>query len=45
LDLPNFTGISFDVSPDGERFAGQTADRTKSTSITLLMNWPAGLKK
>jgi hypothetical protein len=45
LDLPNFTGINFDVSPDGERFAVQTADHTKSTSITLLTNWPAALKK
>jgi dipeptidyl aminopeptidase/acylaminoacyl peptidase len=45
LDLPNFTSISFDVSPDGKRFAVQTADHTKSTSITLLTNWPAALKK
>jgi serine/threonine protein kinase/WD40 repeat protein len=45
LDLPNFTGISFDVSPNGKQFVVQTADHTKSTSITLLTNWPAELKK
>jgi len=45
LDLPNFTGISYDVSPDAKQFVVQTADHTKSTSITLLTNWPAELKK
>ena len=45
LDLPNFTGISYDVSPDGKRFVVQTTDHTKSTSITLLTNWPAELRK
>jgi len=45
LDLPNFVGISFDVSPDAKHFVVQTADHTKSTSITLLTNWPAALKK
>jgi eukaryotic-like serine/threonine-protein kinase len=45
LDLPNFVGISFDVSPDARQFVVQTADRTRSTSITLLTNWPAELKQ
>jgi serine/threonine protein kinase len=45
LDLPNFTGISFDVSPDGKHFVVQTTDHTKSTSVTLLTNWPAELKR
>ena len=45
LDLPNFTGISYDVTPDAKHFVVQTADHTKSTSITLLTNWPAELKK
>jgi serine/threonine protein kinase len=45
LDLPNFTGISFDVSSDAKQFVVQTTDHTKSTSITLLTNWPAELKK
>ncbi|HEY3838012.1 MAG TPA: hypothetical protein VGL72_15635 [Bryobacteraceae bacterium] len=45
LDLPNFTGISYDVSPDAKQFVVQTTDHTKSTSITLLTNWLAELKK
>jgi eukaryotic-like serine/threonine-protein kinase len=45
LDLPNFAGISYDVSPDAKHFVVQTTDHTKSTSITLLTNWPAELKK
>jgi serine/threonine protein kinase len=45
LDLPNFTGISYDVSPDAKQFVVQTTDHTKSTSITLLTNWPAAFKK
>lgn len=45
LDLPNFVGISFDVSRDAKQFVVQTTDHTKSTSITLLTNWPAGLKQ
>ena len=45
LDLPNFTGISYDVSPDAKQFVVQTTDHTKSTSITLLTNWPAELAK
>jgi hypothetical protein len=35
----------YDVSPDGQRFAVLTADRAKSSSITLLTTWPAELKK
>ena len=47
LDFPNAASSDpmYDVSPDGQHFAVLTADRTKSTSITLLTNWPAGLKK
>jgi Tol biopolymer transport system component len=45
LDLPNFAGISFDVSSNAKQFVVQTTDHTKSTSITLLTNWPAELKK
>jgi Tol biopolymer transport system component len=47
MDFPNLTSSAplYDVSPDGQRFAVLTADRTKSTSITLLTNWPAELKK
>jgi hypothetical protein len=48
LDFPNppdRTSPLYDVSPDGQRFAVLTADRTKTSSITLLTNWPAELKK
>ncbi len=47
LDFPNLISSAplYDVSPDGQRFAVLTADRTKSSSITLLTNWPAELKK
>jgi eukaryotic-like serine/threonine-protein kinase len=45
LDLPNFAGPNFDVTRDGQRFVVLTADRAKTSSITLLTNWPATLKK
>jgi Tol biopolymer transport system component len=48
LDFPNppeRTSPLYDVSADGQRFAVLTADRTKSSSISLLTNWPAELKK
>jgi eukaryotic-like serine/threonine-protein kinase len=48
LDFPNppdRTSPLYDVSPDGQRFAVLTADRTKSSSISLLTNWPAELKR
>jgi eukaryotic-like serine/threonine-protein kinase len=45
LDLPNFAGPNFDVSRDGQRFVVLTADRAKSSSITLLTNWRAALKE
>jgi eukaryotic-like serine/threonine-protein kinase len=48
LDFPNppdRTSPLYDVSPDGQRFAVLTGDRSKTTTITLLTNWPAELKK
>jgi eukaryotic-like serine/threonine-protein kinase len=45
LDMPNFADANFDVSRDGQRFVVLTADRAKSSSITLLTNWTATLKK
>lgn len=45
LDLPNFAGPNYNVSPDGQRFAVLTVDHTKSSSITLLTNWTATLPK
>ncbi len=45
MDLPNFTGPHMDASRDGQRFVVLTVDRSKSSSITLLTNWSAALKK
>jgi hypothetical protein len=47
LDFPNLTYSEplYDVSPDGQRFAVLSVEHTKSTSITLLTNWPAELRK
>jgi hypothetical protein len=37
---------AYDVSPDGQRFLVNTlADGTASAPITLVVNWPALLKK
>jgi hypothetical protein len=48
LDCPNppdRTSPLYDVSADGQHFAVLTADRSKSTLITLLTNWAAEPKK
>jgi eukaryotic-like serine/threonine-protein kinase len=48
LDFPNLpdrTEPLYDVSADGQRFAVLTGDRAKTTTITLLTNWPAELKR
>jgi len=48
MDFPNLPYRSsplYDVSADGQRFAVLTADRTKSSSISLLTNWPTELKR
>jgi hypothetical protein len=45
LDLPNFSGPHMDVTRDGQRTVVLTVDRTKNSSITLLTNWQAALKK
>jgi hypothetical protein len=45
LDLPNFTDPIFDLTRDGQRFLVLTADRAKTSSITLLTNWTAALRK
>jgi len=43
---PLFAGPLFDVTPDGARFLAVTsADSPDSRAITLLLNWPATLKK
>ena len=45
LAPPNFDGPHLDVTKDGQRFVVLTVDRTKNSSITLMTNWMAGLKK
>jgi len=48
LDFPNLpdrTEPLYDVSTDGQRFAVLTGDRARTTTVTLLTNWPAELKK
>ena len=47
MDFPNVISSFplYDVSPDGQRFAALSVDRTRSSSITLVTNWPAQLKK
>jgi eukaryotic-like serine/threonine-protein kinase len=48
LDFPNLPDRTlplYDVSIDGQRFAVLTGDRSKTTTITLLTNWPAELRK
>lgn len=46
MDFPNVINSFplYDVSPDGQRFAVLSVDRTRSSSITLVTNWPAQLK-
>ena len=38
-------GWTYDVSPDGNRFLMAVATTTTEPSITVLVNWPALLKK
>ena len=48
LDFPNLPDRTlplYDVSADGQRFAVLTGDRAKTTTITLLTNWPAEVDK
>lgn len=45
MNLPNRTAPLFDVTPDGEKFVVVTSDRPESSSITLVTNWTALLRK
>jgi hypothetical protein len=45
MNLPNTAAPLFDVTPDGEKFVAVTSDRPESSSITLVTNWTALLKK
>ncbi len=44
--LPQRPGNIFDVTPDGQRFLVNTATRAQTSApMTLVVNWPAELKK
>ena len=45
LDLADIAAPLFDVSADGQRVVAVTPARAESNSISLLLNWPALLKK
>ena len=45
MNLADAAAPLFDVSADGERFVAVTAARPESSSISLLLNWPALLHK
>ncbi len=39
-------GRDYDVSPDGQRFlVGTVVDDAPATPVTIVLNWPASLKK
>ncbi|HEV2494333.1 MAG TPA: protein kinase [Terriglobia bacterium] len=45
MNPPNIPMPFFDMTPDGEKFVVVTSDRPESSSITLVTNWTALLKK
>ena len=45
LNLADFAAPLFDVSADGQRVIAVTPARAESNSISLLLNWPALVKK
>jgi len=45
MNPPNVAMPLFDVTPDGEKFVVVTSDRPESSSITLVTNWTALLRK
>jgi len=45
INLADTPAPLFDVSADGQRVVAVTPARTESNSISLLLNWPALLKK
>ncbi len=38
-------GRDYDVSPDGQRFLVGTLVDAPATPVTIVLNWPASLKK
>jgi hypothetical protein len=46
VSIPNVGASSFDVTPDGQRFLVlQSSADSDQYSLTVLLNWQAGLKK
>ncbi len=45
MDLVDTPAPLFDVTADGQRFLAVTPARAESSSISLLLNWPAQLHK
>jgi hypothetical protein len=45
MNLADVPAPLFDVTPDGQRFLAVTPARAESSSISLLLNWPAMLHK
>src|ERR1700722_1281617 len=45
MNLADTAAPLFDVTPDGQRFLAVTPARAESSSISLLLNWPAILHK
>jgi hypothetical protein len=45
LNLAETMAPLFDVTSDGQHFVAVTPARSESRSISLLLNWPALLKK
>jgi hypothetical protein len=45
MNLLDVAAPLFDVTADGQRFVAVTPARAESTSINLLLNWPALLNK
>lgn len=43
--LPTSNGFQYDVSADGQRILAITPSKTASAPLTIVQNWPAGLKK
>jgi len=45
MNPPNIPMPLFDVTPDGQKFVVVTSNRPESSSITLVTNWTALLRK
>jgi hypothetical protein len=45
MNLLDVAAPLFDVTADGQRFVAVTPARAESSSISVLLNWPALLNK